>query len=246
MTLKFFWITRPRSILRYHYEPIPKSWHSHFKIWHKQERRHEKELKELAVFEMLEDAANDTSFCRYVSYLFPCVLKCRILSICLIVLKREGYRSSTLSFCNPSTVFRNQESCSWMTSLLLWATKKNCVTLFLCVQFLRGKKRSIYRSKNHILSPSLEDYIFPFPAIRQNLLLTHPFWRYFCPFCIYFTLLTSIPPSSFLLFPSHFPLFVFLLFIFFPQNDMEGYFPGGWGSFPIYTPLMESSPWYFS
>jgi hypothetical protein len=29
-----------------------------------QEKRHEKELKELAVFELLEDAANDTSFCR--------------------------------------------------------------------------------------------------------------------------------------------------------------------------------------
>ncbi|XP_023336950.1 centromere protein J isoform X3 [Eurytemora carolleeae] len=30
---------------------------------HFQEKRHEKELKELAVFELLEDAANDTSFC---------------------------------------------------------------------------------------------------------------------------------------------------------------------------------------
>jgi hypothetical protein len=67
--------------------------------------------------------------------------------------------------------------------------------------------------KNHI-PPPLEDDIYPLPAIRQNLLFTHPFWLYFCPFSIYFTLLTSISPfsSDFSNFSFTFLIFLFLFY----------------------------------
>ncbi len=131
-----------------------------------------------------------------------------------------------------------------MTSLLLWATKKNCVTLFLCVQFLRGKKRSIYRSKNHIPSPPWRLY-FSFPCHTPKFTPHTPFLAFFCPFCIYFTLLTSIPPLSFLLFPSYFPLFSLPPFHIFPQNDMVWYFPGGGVFSYIYTPAGKQSLVFF-
>jgi hypothetical protein len=67
--------------------------------------------------------------------------------------------------------------------------------------------QGVYTLVHKRTSPT--EMIFPpLPVIRQNIFITHPFWLYFCPFCIYFTLFTSISPlPSFFLFPSHFPLF---------------------------------------
>ncbi len=54
------------------------------------------------------------------------------------------------------------------------------VTLFYC----RGQ----HISPKTIPSPPLEDYIFPFSTICQNVHLMHPFWLYFCSLYIYSTL----------------------------------------------------------
>ncbi len=82
--------------------------------------------------------------------------------------------------------------------------------------------------------PSTKNIFSPFPTICQNLLLMHPFWLCFCPFCIYFTLSPSISPLSF--FSSSFHFYSPKLHgpIFFSPPPEER------GNFPIYTPLRDS------
>jgi hypothetical protein len=69
-----------------------------------------------------------------------------------------------------------------------------------------------------------------FPVVRQNLLLTHPFWPKFCPFCICFTLLTSVFPLYhlyFLLILSHFLLISLPPFDIFSLKWHHPYSPRG-------------------
>jgi hypothetical protein len=63
-----------------------------------------------------------------------------------------------------------------------------------CNGTVSQKYRGLYFSPKTNPSPPLQRRFFLSPAIRLNLLLTHSFWFYFCPFGISFTLLTSISP----------------------------------------------------
>lgn len=85
-------------------------------------------------------------------------------------------------------------------------------------------KQGVYiLNQKPYFSPSSKDYIcISSLVIYQNLLLTHPFWLYFGPCCIYFTFSTSTSPLSFLFphFPSYFLFFSWDPFIFFPRNGI--------------------------
>ncbi len=71
-------------------------------------------------------------------------------------------------------------------------------------------------------------------TLAKDILLTHPFWLYFSPFCMYLTLLTSIFPIPFV-----FPPYSFTFFSFsspfsnlFPQKTPADISRGG-GAFSI-------------
>jgi hypothetical protein len=86
---------------------------------------------------------------------------------------------------------------------------------------LRG---SIYRSGNHIFLPL---------NAPKFTLLTCSCWLHFCHFCIYLTLLISLPPN---LSSSTFYFDIFLPFQP-PPHDTDRYPPRRERYFPIYTPL---------
>jgi hypothetical protein len=71
--------------------------------------------------------------------------------------------------------------------------------LKLCTFLHPGVYRPV---QNPYFSPPLEDNIFPSLAICQKILLTHPLWLYFFPFCIYFYLFNFNLP--FIFFPFSF------------------------------------------
>ncbi len=91
------------------------------------------------------------------------------------------------------------------------------------------------RFKTHI---PLEDNLFPPSRYTPKLTPHKPCFAFWAPFCLYFTLLTSISPSSFIspYFLSLFPHFLFPLFIFFPKWHRLICSPLGEGrDFPIQT-----------
>ncbi len=77
--------------------------------------------------------------------------------------------------------------------------------------------------------PPTKDDIFSPPRKRKNLLLTHPFWLYFCPFCINFTSWLQFSPLSFVFPPVSFTIYSFFYLPplnIFPPIDI-GCIPGG-------------------
>ncbi len=103
---------------------------------------------------------------------------------------------------------------------------------------LEFKKGSLYRSKTRFPPPKI--IISCLPWNPKNVILINPFCFYFCPICIYFTFLPSISSLCFifLLFHSHFPLFLFHPFI--PSNDISQYpLSRGRGYFPTYNTMVE-------
>ncbi len=81
---------------------------------------------------------------------------------------------------------------------------------------------------------------FPF-SLFAKVYLSRPIFGFICClFCIYLALLVSISPLSFLIIPSHFPLFFSSSFILFRKWHRLIYIQGGGGYFPIYTPMLIS------
>ncbi len=89
-------------------------------------------------------------------------------------------------------------------------------------------------------------YFSPLPTIRQNFSLKRPIGL-FCPSALILPFKPSISllALSFLLFVSHFPLFLFPLYHIFPPKRQRRYFPQGRGVyFLLYTPATLLLPFW--